>query len=83
MDKGKRKREVIKEEGICNQLPSPSRKRLYTMKQAGEYLGRSYWAIRELVWEGKLPYVRDGRAIFLDVKDLDDYVEKNKTIYQF
>ncbi len=37
------------------------RKRLYSIKEAAVYLGRSEWPIREMIWAGKLPYVKDGR----------------------
>ena len=59
-------------------------KRLYTLKEAAQYLGRSDWSMRELIWAGKIPIVRgDGdRKIFIDVKDIDDYIERNKSIYQ-
>ena len=69
-----------KEQGIYN----PLCKRLYTLKEAAEYLGRSDWSMRELIWAGKIPIVRgDGnRKIFLDVKDINDYIERNKSIYQ-
>ena len=40
-------------------MTSPLRtyKRLYTIREAGEYLGRSVWAIRRLIWGGTLPPV--------------------------
>jgi excisionase family DNA binding protein len=69
-----------KEQGINN----PLGKRLYTLKEAAEYLGRSDWSMRELIWGGKIPVVRgDGaRKIFLDIKDLDEYIGRNKSTYQ-
>ena len=68
------------EHGIRN----PLGKRLYTLKEAARYLGRSDWSMRELIWAGKIPVVRgDGdRKIFLDIKDIDQYIERNKSIYQ-
>jgi len=67
------------EQGIDN----PLGKRLYTLKEAARYLGRSEWSMRELIWAGKIPIVRgDGaRKIFLDIKDLDAYIKGNKSIY--
>jgi excisionase family DNA binding protein len=58
-------------------------KRLYTLKEAARYLGRSDWGMRELIWAGKIPVVRDdgGRKIFIDVHDLVAYVERNKAVY--
>jgi excisionase family DNA binding protein len=56
------------------------RKRLYSVVEAGEYLGRTAWAIREMIWKGKLPAVRDGRRILLDINDLDHWIEANKVM---
>ena len=47
-------------------------KRLYSIKEASVYLGRSVWAVREMIWAGKLPYVKADRRIFLDIYDLDE-----------
>jgi len=59
----------------------PLLKRLYTLKEAGEYLGRSEWAMRELMWAGEIPAVRTegGRKIFLDIEDLNDFINRNKS----
>jgi len=56
-------------------------KRLYTIKEAAEYLGRSTWSMRELVWAGKIPFIKDGRKFYFDIKDLDEYIEKNKSMF--
>jgi hypothetical protein len=69
--------EVTRGHGINYPLP----KRLYTLPEAGHYLGRTVWSMRELIWAGKLPVVRSGKRIFLDVHDLDSYIEKNKSTY--
>ena len=69
-----------KAQGICN----PLRKRLYTLKEGAEYLGRSVWGMRDLVWSGRIPVVKEveGRKIFIDVLDLEAYVNHNKAIYR-
>jgi excisionase family DNA binding protein len=54
-------------------------KRLYNVKEAAKYLGRSVWAIREMYYAGKIPCVRDGRRMLFDIVDLDEWIEKNKT----
>lgn len=54
-------------------------KRLYSIKEAAIYLGRSVWAVREMIWAGKLPYVKDGKRILLDIYDMDNWIEQNKT----
>ena len=58
----------------------PLVKRLYSVQQAGEYLNLSSWGIRELIWNGKLPYIKVGkRRIAVDIRDLDTYIEEQKT----
>ncbi|MGA2465521.1 MAG: helix-turn-helix domain-containing protein [Thermodesulfobacteriota bacterium] len=56
-------------------------KRLYSLPEAAHYLGRTLWSMRELVWKGSIPIVREGKRIFVDVSDLDSYISKNKTTY--
>lgn len=56
-------------------------KRLYNLKEASVYLGRSVWGVRELIWAGKIPVVKDGRKMFIDIIDLEKYVENNKMTY--
>jgi excisionase family DNA binding protein len=67
-------------QGIEHPLEDPL-KRLFTVKEAAQYLGRSVWSMRELVWSGKIKVVKDGKRIFLDRVDLDQYVERCKTVY--
>ena len=60
---------------------NPLAKRLYSLPEAACYLGRSLWSMRELVWKGSIPIVREGKRIFLDIGDLNDYVAKHRTYY--
>ena len=64
-------------------INNPMRPRLLTIKKAAEYLGITEWGMRTLIWKGLVPSIRypDGRKIFVDVTDLDSYVEHNKVIY--
>jgi excisionase family DNA binding protein len=55
-------------------------KRLYSVDDAAVYLGRSVWAIREMLWAGKIPYVKDGRRTLLDIRDMDTWIENNKML---
>jgi len=63
---------------------NPARKRLYTLKEGAAYLGRSEWGMRELIWAGAIPVVKPqaARKIFLDILDLDRFVEANKSVYR-
>jgi len=66
------------------QMYNPLCKRLYTLKEAAGYLGRSEWGMRELIWARKIPVVKetDGRKIFIDIVDLENYVGTNKSLYR-
>ncbi|WP_420265379.1 helix-turn-helix domain-containing protein [Candidatus Magnetominusculus dajiuhuensis] len=59
------------------------KKRLYSIREASEYLGRTVWSIREMIWAGKIACIRDGRRILLDVNDMDLWIERNKTTYSY
>ncbi len=58
-------------------------KRLYSLKEAAVYLGRTECAVREMLYAGKLPFVRDGKRILLDIKDMDEWIEKQKTRFEY
>ena len=68
---------TTKRQGMSNSMG----KRLYTLREGAQYLGRSEWGMRELIWKGKIPAVREegARKIFLDVQDLDEFIQKNKS----
>ncbi|MCG6537681.1 MAG: helix-turn-helix domain-containing protein [Syntrophales bacterium LBB04] len=67
-----------KEQRIVDPL---SVKRLYTIEESAKYLAKGVYSIRELIWQGKLPVVRDGRKQLIDRLDLDAYILKCKSHY--
>ena len=58
-------------------------KRLFTLREAAVYLGRTEWGMRELIWSGQVPVVRNhgGRKIFIDVLDMDTFINNQKERY--
>ena len=58
------------------------RKRLYTIKEASEYLGRSVYSLRCLIWKGSLPVVKEehSKKQYIDIHDMDNFVERNKVV---
>lgn len=70
--------------GNQNSRPSQChvRKRLFTLKEAAEYLGRSEWGMRTLIWSREIPVVKisGGRKIFVDVNDLNAFIERSKVL---
>lgn len=61
-----------------NCLNKPPFKRLFTIKEAALYLARPISGVRTLLWKGRIPYIQDGRKQYLDIGDLDQYIERNK-----
>ena len=66
-----------KTQGISNP-PRTMQKRLYSIKEGAIYLGRSVWAVREMLWAGKMPYVKDGKRILIDIQDMDAWIDQSK-----
>lgn len=58
-------------------------KRLYSIPEAAVYLGRTDSAIREMLWAGKIPFVRDGKRILIDIRDMDEWIEKSKDRFTY
>lgn len=54
------------------------RKRLLTVEDAAVYLGRTKEAVQHLIAAGKLPTVKSDRRVFLDIQDLDKWIEQSK-----
>ena len=57
---------------------APLARRLYDIQAVAAYLGIPPHTVREMIWRGDLPYVRLGRRQYLDIKDVDSYIEMNK-----
>jgi excisionase family DNA binding protein len=53
--------------------------RLLTVEQAAEYIGRTKPGMDHLIAAGKIPTVRSDRRVMIDVRDLDKWIEDNKT----
>lgn len=62
----------------AQRIGNPKLKRLYTLAEAGHYLGRSEYSVRCLIWAGQLPVVKHGRKQWVDIRDMDRYIEVNK-----
>ncbi len=56
----------------------PLPRRLYDIQAVAAYLGISHWTVREMIWRGDLPYVKIGRRQYLDIRDVDGFIEANK-----
>lgn len=54
-------------------------RRLLSVDEAAVYLGRSKDAVQHLIQADKLPVVRSDRRTMLDIRDLDEWIENNKS----
>lgn len=73
----------MKPHRIDNPAGDRPKKRLFNLDEAAFYLGRSVCALREMVWAGKIPCVRDGRRVLLDIQDMDAWIERSKTEFTY
>jgi len=68
---------------LCGSVNKPDLKCVLTLKDVGTYLVCSEWIVRTMVWQGSvvLTCVRrgDGKKIYIDIRDLDRFIEKNKS----
>lgn len=53
-------------------------RRLLTVKEAANYIGRTEQAVQHLIHKRELIVVRKGRRVHLDRADLDRWIESNK-----
>ena len=61
-------------------IPYLMRKRLFTLQEAAEYLGRPVYSVRGLIWKGSLPVVKEegSKKQYVDLNDMNDFIQKNK-----
>jgi excisionase family DNA binding protein len=66
---------------IATRMPRSSvqnQRRLLTVELAAQYLGRTKAGVQHLVASGALPVVKSDRRVFLDIHDLDRWIDENK-----
>ena len=56
----------------------PLSRRLYDLQAIAAYLGIPVYSVRGLIWSGALSCVRIGRRQYLDLKDVDRFIESQK-----
>ena len=69
---------ITKAQGIAN----PMCPRLLPLKDAANWLGLTVWALRERIWAGQIPVVQfpGGRKQYIDTKDIEEFIKRNKKI---
>lgn len=64
--------------GTAGREGGKAQKRLLTVEDAAVYIGRTKEAVQHLIAGGKLKIVKSDRRVFLDVRDLDQWIEQCK-----
>ncbi len=54
--------------------------RLIDIKAAALYLSCTIWAVRNLVWSRRVASLKIGHKVLFDRKDLDSFIESQKTL---
>ncbi len=57
----------------------PLARRLYDLKAIADYQGIPVYSVRGLIWNGSLPCVKIGRRQYVDLRDVDQFIEQSKT----
>jgi excisionase family DNA binding protein len=69
------RQQVLADMNLQERAKPASIKRLLTPKEAGEYLGRTESAVRQLIHRRQLPVIKFGRNVRVDVRDLEKIVD--------
>jgi len=78
------KRTGINKKKTAQGIHNPISPRLLPLKSAAQMLGLTVWALRERIWAGQIPVVQfpGGRKQYIDIQDIDAFIQKNKRIIQ-
>lgn len=53
-------------------------KRLFSIKELVDTVGATDWFWRTQIWDGALPFIQVGKKIFVELKDIDNFININK-----
>ncbi len=53
-------------------------KRLFSIKELVNEIGCTEWFWRTQIWAGRLPFVKVGRKMMIDTRDVDDFIQRYK-----
>jgi excisionase family DNA binding protein len=51
---------------------------LLDIRGAARALSSTVWAVRSLIWDGKIPYIKIGRRFLISPADLREFVAREK-----
>jgi excisionase family DNA binding protein len=65
-------------QGLSSTCTSSITPRLLSIEEAARYLGRTKDSMQHLIAAGAIRTVRSDRRVFLDIRDLDTWIDQNK-----
>jgi hypothetical protein len=80
------KQDIAKTQGIAypqRQSKEPLKKRLLTVNEAASYIGRTIEATKKLYYKNHFPIVKADGRVFIDIQDLDRWIEQSKIRYTY
>ncbi len=69
---------MIRETSVSCKAEIPVEQRLLTVQEAARYLAVSVSTLYGWVWQRRVPFVKIGRALRFDSRDLEAFVEANR-----
>jgi len=63
----------------CRTLAAPEPRRHLRILEAAEYMNTTPWQVRTLIWKQAIPVIPIGKRHVLDQRDLDLYMQSQKT----
>lgn len=61
--------------GCAHNVP---KKRLFSIKELVAEIGATEWFWRSQIWDGQLPCVQVGRKMFVDINDIETFIQQHK-----
>ncbi len=55
--------------------------RYLSLKGAAQYTSLSYYTLREMCYLKRLPHIRVGKRILIEITDLDEYLQARKELH--
>jgi excisionase family DNA binding protein len=71
---------LIGESQLASDLEKVGRARLLTIRETAQYLAVSVSTLYGWVWQRRIPFIKIGRALRFDSRDLAAFIEANKQV---
>jgi excisionase family DNA binding protein len=70
---------MASKKNVSTSAVPPTETLLLDIHGAARALSATPWAVRSLIWDGKIPFLKIGRRFLVDPADLRAYIAREKT----